>query len=29
MTRAHLKAQAELVKLGRLLDIPPERLDYL
>ena len=29
MTRAHLKAHAELVKLGRLLDIPPERVDYL
>lgn len=29
MTRVHLKAQAELVKIGRLLDIPPERVGYL
>lgn len=29
MSRAHLKSQAEVIKLGRLLDEPPERLAYL
>lgn len=29
MTRAHLKGQAELLKLGRLLDMPPDRFAYL
>lgn len=29
MSRAHLKRQAEIIKLGRLLDEPPDRLSYL
>ena len=29
MSRLHLKTHAEVIKLGRLLGEPPERLSYL